>query len=107
MENEIFDELKTELEDDPNFNEKILKVKIKNAIRDVRIRRNYKASTYSDDAIEKDMERFYVVILNVARYDYNQVGIEGEQAHSENGVNRTYVSRDSLMATVHPFVDVL
>lgn len=33
-------------------------------------------------------------ILSIAVYLYNRQGSEGETAHSENGINRTYASAD-------------
>lgn len=107
METDIIADLTIELQNDPEFNADVLALKVRNAIREVKVKRNYGATNYTDEQIEKDLEKFYVVVENVARYDYNQIGVEGEKSHSENGINRTYVSRDSLFAVVHPFVDVI
>lgn len=104
---DIVEELKIELQDEPDFNENVLRLKVKNAVREVRIKRAYDRTSYTEEQIEADLERYYAVILNVARYDYNKLGVEGQSNHSENGINRTYVNRDSLMVTVHPFVGVL
>lgn len=108
LENEIVTELTEELKDDPLFNPVVLASKVRNAIREVSLRRNYSASTYTDDQIETDLyNNYYSVIVNVARYDYNQIGAEGQTSHSENGVNRTWKDRDSLFGSVNAFVKIL
>ena len=50
-----------------------LNSKIKNAYREVKRIRSY-PDEYSDEMIEKDMERYYSNIRNLALYDYNQIG---------------------------------
>lgn len=104
---EIIDELTIELENDTDFNANVLANKVNNAIREVRLVRNYKATNFTDEDIDEDLLRFYSVILNLARYDYNMIGAEGQKSNSENGITRTYVNRESLLANVTPFVDVL
>lgn len=106
LQNELVADLKTELKNDPNFDEDILKVKVKNAIRDVRQRRNYGATAYKEDAIAEDLESYYSVIKNVALYDYNQIGAEGQVSHDENSVNRVWVDRNKLFNGVVAFVKV-
>lgn len=107
MTDEIVDILTVELKDEPEFNSDILENKVRMAIRELKVRRNYSATPLSDEAIEKDMENYFSVIVDVARYDYNQLGAEREASHTENGVSRTYVDRDSLWRTVHAYVKVL
>lgn len=104
---EIINELTIELQNETDFNANVLANKVKNAIRDVKLVRNYSATNYTDTQIDNDLLRFYSVILGLARYDYNMIGAEGQKSHSENGINRTYVTRESLLANVTPFVDVL
>lgn len=104
---EILDDLTIELENEPDFSADILAVKIKNAIREAKAKRNYEATTYDESDIADDLYRFYSVIANVARYDYNMIGSEGETSHSENGVSRHYVEREKLFADIYPFVKVL
>ena len=107
LENEILDDLTTELCDENTFDQRVLKVKIKLATRDVISRRNYTASTWTDEQILADLYNYYSTITNIARYDYNQLGAEGESAHSENGVTRSYVPRDELFKGVHAFVKII
>ena len=106
LEDEIVAELTVELQDEPTFNVNILAIKVKNAIREVKMKRNYQATSYTDEQIEKDLYNYFSVIKSVALYDYNQIGAEGEQSHSENSISRTWVDRDDLFKGVHAFVKV-
>lgn len=107
IEQAITEELTVELKNSPDFNAEILELKVKNAVREVKLRRNYTATSFDDKKIDSDLYNYYSTILNVARYDYNQIGAEGEQSHSENGISRSYIDRDALFRGVHPFVKVL
>lgn len=107
LEQEIIAELTIELQGEPTFNADILAVKVRNAIREVKMKRNYAATSYTDTQIEQDLYNYFSTIKSVALYDYNQIGVEGEQSHSENSVSRTWVSRDELFKGVHAFVKVL
>ncbi len=106
LQREITDELTTELSDDEAFNEDILEIKVKNAIREVKRKRNYPAS-YTAEMIEADLENYYDVIHDIALYEYNKVGAEGQSLHSEDDVQRSWVSKDDLLKGVHAFVSVL
>lgn len=107
IEQEIIAELTAELKGDPAFNKDILAIKVRNAIRELKMKRNYSATSFSETEIEKDIYNYYSTIVNVARYDYNQSGAEGESSHSENSVSRSWVDRDDLFKGVHAFVKVL
>ena len=91
----IVADLALELSDTVGYSETILTSKVTNAYREVKTARHY-PSNYTIAMIADDMEQFYNVIRNVALYDYNQIGKDFEQSHSENGVTRSYTSRDSL-----------
>lgn len=106
MTEEIVAELKEEFKNEPEFSEAILTNKVNSAIRELRMKRNYSASNLNESQIESDMENYYSVITNVARYDYSQRGVEGEISHSESGISRSYESRDNLWRGVHAFVRV-
>lgn len=84
----------------------VLAVKVKAVVRELLSIRNYENSGMTDEEIETDIERYYTQCLNVARYDYNQLGAEGEDTHNENGVSRKYVGRGQLWAGVVPFAKV-
>lgn len=107
LEQEIIAELTIELQGEPTFNADILAIKVRNAIRELKMKRNYSATSFSETDIEKDLYNYYSTIVNIARYDYNQLGAEGESSHSENSVSRSWVDRDDLFRGVHAFVKVL
>lgn len=100
LELEILADITAEMGNE-DFNTAVMTAKIKSAYREVKRARNY-PDTYSDEKIEKDMESYFSNIKNIALYDYNMIGAEGEATHSENGVSRTYVDRKSLFAGVLP-----
>lgn len=107
LEQEILMDLTQELCGEETFDQGVLAVKVKLAVKEVMAKRNYSATTWNEDKVLADLETYYATISNIARYDYNQLGAEGEKAHSENGVSRTYVDRDELFKGVHAFVKVI
>ena len=107
LEQEIIAELTVEISGQPTFNEKILSLKVKNAIREVKMKRNYQVTSYDDEQIEKDLYNYYSVIKNVALYDFAQLGAPFENSYNENSISRTWTNRDELFKGVHSFVDVL
>lgn len=107
LENEILMDLTAEFCGEENFKQEVLAVKIKLAVREIISKRNYSATTWNDEQKLDDLYSYYATISNLARFDYNQYGAEGETSHTENGVSRTYVSRDSLLKDVHAFVKVI
>lgn len=107
LEQEIFADLSAELSvSDKNFNETLLFSKVRNAMREVKRARNY-PKTYSDSQIEEDMCDYFSNIRNIALYDYNQIGAEGQSSSGENGTSRSYVDRDKYFGGICPFVRVL
>lgn len=107
LEQEIFADLSAELSvSDDKFNEILLLSKVRNAIREVKRARNYPKS-YSNSQIEQDMYDYFSNIRNIALYDYNLIGAEGQQSSNENGTSRSYVDRDKLFCGICPFVRVL
>lgn len=107
LQNDIVADLTTELSEDDDFSEAILTIKVKNAIREIKSARNYPTS-YTDEMVVKDLEtNYYSTIVNLARYDYNQIGAEGEDSHSEGDVSRSWVDRKEFFNGVTPFVRIL
>lgn len=54
--------------------------------------------------------RYETKQVEIAVYLYNKRGAEGQTAHNENGINRSYESADvpeSLMRGITPFVGVV
>lgn len=102
---EILADLTTELNLKGASDIAILTSKIKNACREVKRMRNY-PSTYTEDAIASDMENYYSNIRELALYDFNQVGAEGQTNHSENGYSRTWKSRRECFDGVVAFCKI-
>ena len=84
----------------------VMQVKVKAVVRELLSIRNYELSGMTDEQATADLDRWYTQCLNVARYDYNQLGAEGEESHNENGISRKYVDRERLWAGVIPFARV-
>ena len=63
-----------------------------------------------DDTITEVPRRYGVLQCEIAQYLLNKRGADGETAHSENGISRTYENAnvpESLMSEVIPIVGVL
>lgn len=107
IQTEIIADITAELGVLDTFSADVLAVKVKNAIRDVMARRNYAATSFSPDKILADLNNYYTAIYNLAIYDYNQIGMNGQTAHNENGINRTWVNRDDILRGIHAFVGTI
>lgn len=103
---EILSDLITELDVKDNDEIAKLSIKVKNAEREVKKARNY-PNNYTDSMIEEDLESYYSNIKELALYDYNQIGAEGEKSHSENGTSRTWKDRKECLNGVYPFVKII
>ena len=100
--------LATELKNEDGYNVDLLANKVEIAIRDVMARREYGNSNYTDKKILEELStRYFSTITNLARYDYNQSGAEGQKNHSENSVSRTWYDRNKMLSDVHAFVKIL
>lgn len=106
LKEEIVAQLTKELADEPLFSESSLDAKVSNAIMEMRMKRNYSATSYTEDQIADDLYNYYSTIANVALYDYNKIGTEGEKSRTENSISQTWEDRDSLFQGVHAFVKV-
>lgn len=107
LEEEVFTDLSAELSvSDENFNETLLLLKVRNAMREVKRARNYPKS-HTNIQIEEDMYGYFSNIRNIALYDYNQIGAEGQSSSGENGISRSYVDRDKYFSGIFPFVRVI
>ena len=56
--------------------------------------------------IAQDLDRYYSQIRNLALYDYNSIGFEGESQHGEDSIQRTMVDRNTLFAGIIPLATV-
>ena len=107
LQNEILNDLTVELKSDDDFDANVLAIKVKLAIKEIINKRGYADTSMKDSEILADLSNYYSMIMNVARYDYNQRGAEGQTSHNENNVNRTWAERDKLFIGLHSFVKVL
>ena len=108
LQDEIIAELTVELSSEPTFDADVLAVKVKNAIRDVKERRGYQNTSYTDEMITQDLyNNYFSTIRNLALYDFAQIGAPFETTHNENSTNRSWAKRESLLNNVTPFVKVL
>lgn len=102
---EILKDLKTELGLTDPSDVAILTSKVKNAYREVKRSRNYQSS-HTQEFIDKDMKNFYSNIRELALYDFNQVGAEGQVSHSENGMNRAWKDRKECFEGIVAFCGI-
>lgn len=68
-----------------------------------------KAYPYKDDVTEVP-EQYEFLQLEIAAYLMNKRGAEGQTAHSENGIDRSYENADipeSMLKTITPFCGVI
>lgn len=100
--NEILTDLSAELAPLTEADTARLSSKIKNAIREVCVKRNY-PDHFSQEKILKDLKKHYSNIRELALYDYNQIGTEGQSAHNENGINRTWKNRNECLIGVYAY----
>lgn len=102
LEQEIVADLTAELSiSDGNFNADLLLSKVRSALREVKKARKYPLY-YTDSQIERDMYDYYSNVRNIALYDYNLIGAEGQTSSSENGTSRAYVDRNELFSGIIP-----
>lgn len=100
--NEILEDLKTELGLTDEKHIAILSCKVKNAAREVRLKRNY-PKYFTEERIIDDLKNHYSNIRELSLYDYNQVGVEGQTVHNSNGTNRTWKSRNDCLIGVFAY----
>lgn len=105
---EIFSELIIELNSEigTGSDEMILRSKINGAYKAVKRERNYQEH-HSQEFIDADMNDMSDIIKELALYDWNHIGGEGEISHSENGISRTWHDRKDILLKVTPFATVL
>lgn len=107
LQNEVIEELKTELSGQPTFNLDVLKIKVIGAIREVKLARKYEEAGYTDEQIKRDLYKYYSTVKNLALYDFAQIGAPFEISHSENSVSRTWTSRSAILKGVTPLAKII
>lgn len=96
---EILEDLTTELGLKKESDVAVLPSKVKNAVREVRLKCNYPEYS-SGDQIANDLKKHYSNIRELALYDFNQNGVKRQTSHNENGTNRTWKSRNDCLIGV-------
>lgn len=102
---EILDELIVELgieESDADI--KILKVKLKNAIREVKTAVGYN-ERHTAEFIENDIQNYIGNIKMLAMYDFGISGAEGQKTHNEKNIGRTWTSRSECFRGITRFAE--
>lgn len=106
LKEQIVSELNTEFSGDTGIDVSVIPIRVSDAVRELRMKRNYTATSMKESQVLADIENYYSTIKAVARYDIVQMGAEGESRHAENGIDRSYINRDDLWKGVHAFVKV-
>lgn len=98
---EVIADLTLELQSDESFNADLLESKVKNALREVKTARKY-PSTFTDELIAEDMEKYISNVYKLALYDYNRSGVEETISYTGNGETRSYMERSKLFSGIIP-----
>lgn len=106
MEQEILDSLVTRLGLTEESEISILSEILNDAIEEITEARRYPEDMSSED-IETDLQKYTSAIKKLAIYDFNMRGVEGQETHNENGINRGYVDRAKCFHGVLPFANVI
>ena len=101
IEASVIEGLTIELKNEVDFDAKILGVKVRNAIREVKAARNYPKS-YTEEMIINDMNDYYTNIRAIALYDYTKIGAEGQSQYSADGESIHYLDRNKLFVGILP-----
>lgn len=104
---EITTALALELSGEPTYDSDVLSSKADAVIRELMQMRRYNKSSMTETQIVDDLENYYTQVINVTRYDFNTIGAEGEDTHSENGISRKFTERAKLWNGVTPLGRVI
>ena len=105
LQNEITTDLFDELSSVDSIDQKVLEAKVKGAIREIKNRRSY-PTHFTEADIEKDLESLYSNIRNLALYDFNQIGVEGQSSHSENSTSRNWKDREDCFKGIFAWAGI-
>lgn len=109
LQNEIAEEIKLELtalQQEPMPSDAVIELKVKDAYREAVRDRNYPAG-YSDSRILADISKFYANIKAKAFCKINQIGMEFETSHTENGFSRAFIEYTKLSQGINPIARIL
>ena len=65
LKQEVFDELKIELQNEPTFTDEVLELKVKDAYRKVRSRKQYQNTLFTEEQIEKHIYTCHFLLFSV------------------------------------------
>jgi hypothetical protein len=99
---EIIEEFTTLYESEDNFKSALLTQIVNDVISECVSLRNF-PSSYTEDSINEWLVKNKSRIKKIVEYDYAIDGANGQSSHSESGVTRNYVKRDSLFSWIIPF----
>lgn len=107
MNEELINDLTNYLAEDTEPLE-IISLSVKRAIRSFKNKRNY-PSSYTDEKVNKDMEKCYDCIFDLALFFLVKQGAEFQSSHSENSVNRNWESENEIYINhgIFPFAGSL
>jgi len=100
--NEILDSLKLTLGVTEEADTAILTEILNDAIAEIKDARHYPDDMSASD-IDADLQNYISNIKKLSKYDYNQIGVEYQVSHNENGINRSYMDRRRCFDGVYPY----
>lgn len=100
--NEILESLKITLGVTEASDIAILTEILNDAISEIKEARKYPSDMVASK-IEEDMLKYISNIKKLTKYDYNQVGVEYQESHNENGISRTYMDRRKCFDGIIPY----
>lgn len=109
MEFEIKDEVIAYLGDDYDESMDVkIEALIHRAIQRFKSYRKY-PKTYTDSMIESDMSKYCACLYDLVIYWIAKEGAEFESFHIENGVQRAYISENSIFSLhcIHPIATLI
>lgn len=107
IKNRIMNVLRPELtRTDPNYNEDLLSAKVDQVLDEAQSIRRYAETGYSEATIINDLANGIPIFTAVSRYDYNQIGAEGQTQYSGDGESIHYVERGKLWYGWNPLARI-
>ena len=80
---------------------------IDKAKQDIKKNRRYPAR-YTAEDIENDInENYNQVLIDLVLYDYSVEGADYQTQHVENGTNRSFVKKETILGRIIPFCNIL
>lgn len=98
----VYDQLMLDINPTREGESDALLIKVENAAKAIRNLRRY-PSTMDETAIAADMAHYFAQIYDLAMYDFNQRGAEGQSVVQENGEYRSFHHRLDMIKGVYPF----